>query len=225
MGQAATISLPSCCWCWGRRPLPGWLRRALDTPSAARASPWGWRSAGFVLASALATVASFQWLDMPLRALWSGESLHAIVGFVTSFFPLDLSAPWLRKIALGTWETLAMSVVGTLLVAAVADPAGTAKVRWPCALVLNTLRSVPELVWATITVLCGPGPVCRCAGAGLAHGRVLGRLYAEALANAPQGPAPCLVPGGASGSQGSFLYGTLPGAAPQLIATLSTAGR
>jgi len=217
-GEAATILATFMLLVLGADALSGWLRRALDTPSAARASPWGWRSAGFVLASALATVASFQWLDMPLRALWSGESLHAIVGFVTSFFPLDLSAPWLRKIALGTWETLAMSVVGTLLAAVAGLLLALPKVRWPCALVLNTLRSVPELVWATITVLCvGLGPFAGALALGLHTAGVLGRLYAEALANAPPGPARALRLAGASGSQ-AFLYGTLPGAAPQLIA-------
>ena len=46
---------------------------------------------------------------------------------------------------------------------------------------------------------------------------MLGRLYAEALDNAPAAPGRALrlsgVPGGLA-----FLYGTLPGAAPQLIA-------
>ena len=46
---------------------------------------------------------------------------------------------------------------------------------------------------------------------------VLGRLYAEALANAPQQPGQALRLSGA-GSSLAFLYGTLPGAAPQLIA-------
>lgn len=111
-----------------------------------------------------------------------------------------------------------MSVVGTLLAAVAGLLLALPKVRWPCALVLNTLRSVPELVWATITVLCvGLGPFAGALALGLHTAGVLGRLYAEALANAPQGPARALRLAGASGSQ-AFLYGTLPGAAPQLIA-------
>ena len=46
---------------------------------------------------------------------------------------------------------------------------------------------------------------------------VLGRLYAEALANAPPLPAQTLRLSGAPAGL-AFLYGTLPGAAPQLIA-------
>jgi phosphonate transport system permease protein len=46
---------------------------------------------------------------------------------------------------------------------------------------------------------------------------VLGRLYAEALENAPPQPAEALRRTG-SGWVLAFLYGTLPGAAPQLLA-------
>jgi phosphonate transport system permease protein len=74
---------------------------------------------------------------------------------------------------------------------------------------------VPELVWATITALA--------VGLGPSPGRwpwpctpgVLGRLYAEALANAPAQPAQALR---LSGAGNGLAYGTLPGAAPQLIA-------
>ena len=217
-GEAATILATFMLLVLGADALAGWLRRSLDTPPAARASPWGWRSAGFIAVTVLATVASFRLLDMPLLALWSGESLHAIADFVTSFFPLDVSAPLLRKVAVGTWETFAMSVVGTLLAAVAGLLLALPKWRLPYTLVLNTLRSVPELVWATITVLCvGLGPFAGALALALHTAGVLGRLYAEALANAPPAPTGALRLAGASGSQ-AFLYGTLPGAAPQLIA-------
>jgi phosphonate transport system permease protein len=84
--------------------------------------------------------------------------------------------------------------------------------------VLNTLRSVPELVWATITVLCvGLGPFAGALALALHTTGVLGRLYAEALSNAPPAPERALRLAGAGGGP-AFLYGTLPGAAPQLIA-------
>jgi len=217
-GEAATILATFMLLVLGADALAGWLRRSLDTPPAARATPWGWRSAGFALATVLATVASFRLLDMPLLALWSGESLHAIADLVTSFFPLDVSAPLLRKVAVGTWETFAMSVVGTLLAAVAGLLLALPKWRPPYTLVLNTLRSVPELVWATITVLCvGLGPFAGALALALHTAGVLGRLYVEALVNAPPAPTGALRLAGASGSQ-AFLYGTLPGAAPQLIA-------
>jgi len=121
-------------------------------------------------------------------------------------------------VALGTWETFAMSIVGTLLAAVAGMLLALPKTRWPFTLVLNTLRSVPELVWATITVLCvGLGPFAGALALALHTTGVLGRLYAEALANAPPNPARALRLAGGSGGQ-AFLYGTLPGAAPQLIA-------
>ena len=217
-GEAATILATFMALVLGTDALSGWLRRALDVPPAARRSPWGWRSAGFVVATLLATAASFRLLDMPLAALWSGESARAIAGFVASFFPLDLSAAWLGKVALGTWETFAMSVVGTLLASVAGLLLALPKMRLPCTLALNTLRSVPELVWATITVLCvGLGPFAGALALALHTTGVLGRLYAEALANAPPAPAHALALAGA-GRGPAFLYGTLPGAAPQLIA-------
>jgi Na+-driven multidrug efflux pump len=80
--------------------------------------------------------------------------------FVGEFFPPDVSAPFLQKVLVGTWETLAMSALGTLLAAivglALALPASrlhegdAAWGRAPTRLLLNALRSVPELVWAAL---------------------------------------------------------------------------
>jgi ABC-type phosphate/phosphonate transport system permease subunit len=55
--------------------------------------------------------------------------------------------------------------------------------------VLNVLRSVPELVWATITALAvGLGPFAGALALALHTTGVLGRLFAEALQNAPAAP-------------------------------------
>ncbi len=77
---------------------------------------------------------------------------------------------------------------------------------------------MPELVWATITALAvGLGPFAGALALALHTTGVLGRLYAEALDNAPPTPGNALRLAGAPGGF-AFLYGTLPGAAPQLIA-------
>ncbi len=92
------------------------------------------------------------------------------------------------------------------------------KFRAPWNVVLNVLRSVPELVWATITALAvGLGPFAGALALALHTAGVLGRLYAEALENAPEAPAQALRRTGGSRAM-AFLYGTLPGAAPQLLA-------
>ena len=217
-GEASTILLVFMLLVFAADGFSGWLRRALDAPPAGRASPFGWRSGGFMMALLLAVGASFQMLDIGFGALFSVESAISTGQFVGSFFPPDLSADWLGKVAMGIWETLAISIVGTLLAAVGGLLLALPRTRPPFTFLLNTLRSVPELVWATITVLAvGLGPFAGVLALALHTAGVLGRLYAEAFANAPPAAAQALRQSGATGVS-SFLYGTLPGAAPQLVA-------
>jgi hypothetical protein len=133
-------------------------------------------------------------LDIGL-ALLTLTSRCSIAEFVAEFFPPDLSADWLAKVAghLGNpghfgRRHAARAVAGLLL----------ALPRWraPFSFLLNTLRSVPELVWATITVLAvGLGPFAGALALALHTTGVLGRLYAEALDNAPPAPARCAASG------------------------------
>lgn len=217
-GEAASILLTFMALVFAADALSGALRRGLDTPPAARASPFGLRSAVLLLGLPLAVIASFRFLEIGFGALLTAEAGRSIGEFVAAFFPLDLSAEWLVKVARGVWETLAISVVGTLLAAGAGLVLALPRPHAPFAFVLNTLRSVPELVWATITVLAaGLGPFAGALALALHTAGVLGRLYAEALDNAPPAPAAALRLAGAGRSL-AFLYGTLPGAAPQLIA-------
>ncbi|WP_226446281.1 phosphonate ABC transporter, permease protein PhnE [Ferribacterium limneticum] len=217
-GEAATILLAFMGLVFAADGLSGWLRRALDTPPANQASPFGWRSIGILVTLLAAIVASFRWLDIGFGELFSTEAAHSIGEFVAGFFPPDLSADWLAKVGKGIWETLAISVVGTLLAAIAGLLLALPKWRAPFSILLNTLRSVPELVWATITALAvGLGPFAGALALALHTAGVLGRLYAEALDNAPPTPGNALRLAGAPGGF-AFLYGTLPGAAPQLIA-------
>ena len=217
-GEAATILLAFMALVFSADGLSGWLRRALDTSPANRASPFGWRSAVVALALAGSVIASFRFLEIGLEALLTAEAARSIGEFVAGFFPPDLSADWLAKVGKGIWETLAISVVGTLLAAGAGLLLALPAWRPPFSFLLNTLRSVPELVWATITALAvGLGPFAGALALALHTTGVLGRLYAEALDNAPRAPGNALRLAGAPGGL-AFLYGTLPGAAPQLIA-------
>jgi phosphonate transport system permease protein len=217
-GEAATILLTFMVLVFAADGLSGWLRRALDTPPAARPSPFGWRSLLVGAVIVVGSIVSFRLLDIGFGALFSGEAARSIGEFVAGFFPPDLSADWLARVAKGVWETLAISVVGTLLAAGAGLLLALPRWRAPFSFLLNTLRSVPELVWATITALAvGLGPFAGALALALHTTGVLGRLYAEALANAPAAPAHALRCAGSPGGL-AFLYGTLPGAAPQLIA-------
>ena len=217
-GEASTILLTFMALVLAADAFSGWLRRALDTPPANRASPFGWRSGSLGLALIVSIIASFSYLEIGLKSLLTAEAAKSIGEFIAEFFPPDLSAEWLAKVGQSIWETLAISVVGTLLAAVAGLLLALPKWRAPFSFLLNALRSVPELVWATITALAvGLGPFAGALGLALHTAGVLGRLYAEALDNAPPAPARALRLAGAPGGL-AFLYGTLPGAAPQLIA-------
>ncbi|MGH8222712.1 MAG: phosphonate ABC transporter, permease protein PhnE [Woeseiaceae bacterium] len=181
-------------------------------------APWALLG-GFALAAA----ASFAYIGGDFAALFSTESARQMGQFASGFLSPDTSPQFLRRVAGGAAETIAISILGTLLAAL----AGTvlalpAAGRWGRAmralgrLALNVLRSIPELVWAAFMVLAaGLGPFAGCLALAAHTAGVLGRLYAETLENAPRAPAQALAAAG-SGATLAFLYGTLPVVLPQL---------
>ncbi|PKO90422.1 MAG: phosphonate ABC transporter, permease protein PhnE, partial [Betaproteobacteria bacterium HGW-Betaproteobacteria-10] len=217
-GEAASILLTFLALVFVADLISRTLRRGLDKAPAAHAMPFGPFSIALLVIFFGAISASFWLLDISFGALFSREAASSISQFLGSFFPPDLSAPWLLKVAQGTWETLAISAVGTLFAALTGLLLALARPRWPFNVFFNALRSVPELVWATITALSvGLGPFAGVLALALHTTGVLGRLYVEALDNAPAAPGRALRLSGAPSGL-AFLYGTLPGAAPQLIA-------
>lgn len=181
----------------------------------------------FVLGLAVLVVASFWTLDLQWSQFLSLEAARSIGRFVGEFVPPDLTAPFLRKVVVGAWETLAMSLLGTVLAAAaglaLALPASrlhdgdAARARAPTRLVLNALRSIPELVWAALLLIsAGLGPFAGTLALAAHTSGVLGRLFAEAIENAPPGPGAALRAQGV-GNARVFLYATLPQVLPQLL--------
>lgn len=217
-GEASSILITFMLLVMATDALSGWLRGALDAPPTPTRSPLGWRSITGAAALAAGLAASLQLLDMDWAALITAESAHSMGEFARDFFPPDLGGGWLTQVARGIWETLALSVIGTLLAAGLGLLLALPRWRGPCNLLLNALRSVPELVWATLTALAvGLGPFAGTLALALHTAGVLGRLYAEALQNTPPAAARALRHAG-SGRALAFLYGTLPAAAPQLAA-------
>jgi phosphonate transport system permease protein len=182
-----------------------------------------WFSAGLLAL----IVASFWSLDLRWAEFLSLEAAASMGRFLAEFFPPDLSREFLAKVAIGTWETLAMSALGTVLAAAaglvLALPASrlhdadAARGRGTTRLLLNALRSVPELVWAALLLIAaGLGPFAGTLALAIHTAGVLGRLFAEAIENAPRGPGDALRAQGV-GPLRVFLYATLPQVLPQVM--------
>jgi phosphonate transport system permease protein len=115
-------------------------------------------------------------------------------------------------------QTLAISILGTLigiviggiltipatssLVLAQRDSPGAQHISdrglrwsifWTARLVLNVLRSIPDLVWVLICiVVIGIGPFAGTLAIGLHTAGVLGKLYAETLEEVPRKPVEAL---------------------------------
>lgn len=185
------------------------------------------RACWFALAVFALVVSSFWSLDLQWAQFLSLEAARSMGRFVGEFFPPDTSPAFLHKVLVGVWETLAISALGTVLAAAaglvLALPASrlyegdAARARAPTRLVLNALRSVPELVWAALLLIAaGLGPFAGTLALAAHTAGVLGRLFAEAIENAPPGPAQALRTQGV-GTLRVFLYATLPQVLPQLL--------
>ena len=185
------------------------------------------RACWFVAGLLALVVASFWSLDLRWAEFLSLQAAASMGRFLAEFFPPDLSREFLAKVALGTWETLAMSALGTVLAAAaglvLALPASrlhdgdAARGRGTTRLLLNALRSVPELVWAALLLIAaGLGPFAGTLALAIHTAGVLGRLFAEAIENAPRGPGDALRAQGV-GPLRVFLYATLPQVLPQVL--------
>jgi len=182
-----------------------------------------WVSVGAVVL----VVASFWTLDLQWAQFLSLEAARSMARFISEFIPPDTQPAFLRKVVTATWETFAMSALGTALAALagvlLALPASRmhaadrAHGRTPTRLLLNALRSVPELVWAGLLLIAaGLGPFAGTLALAVHTTGVLGRLFAEAIENAPGGPAAALRAQGV-GALRVFCYATLPQVLPQLL--------
>lgn len=178
-----------------------------------------------LLAGLLALVtASFITLDMQWSGLFAPGAAGTTQDFLHGFAPPDLREGFLRKCTGAAFETLAMSGLGTLLaviaglaLAVPAAGAGGRGARAATRLLLNAMRSVPELVWASmLLVAAGLGPFAGTLALACHTSGVLGRLFADALENVDRQPAQALRSNG-SGALAAFLYATLPQTLPQML--------
>jgi phosphonate transport system permease protein len=181
----------------------------------------------FVVALLVLVVLSFVSLDLQWSRFFSADAMSRMGRFLAELLTPSTDARFLSRLLPAALETLAMSVVGTLLAAVfgllLALPASKTHAgdralwRAPTRLLLNALRSVPELMWAALLLIAaGLGPMAGTLALAIHTTGVLGRLFAEAVENAPEGPGFALRLRGV-GEGRVFLYAGLPQILPQLL--------
>lgn len=178
-----------------------------------------------------------------MRVFLTRDAWFQMASFFRQMFPPDLSVEFLRKTLWSGVETIAVSLMGTLLAVGIALPLGVISSRTvlyggyqeeyhklpliarvlraipysTSTLALNLLRSIPELFWALIFILAvGLGPFGGVLALGFHTGGVLGKLFSEAIENVDPQPIEALHATGAS-SGGVLAYAVLPLALPQLV--------
>jgi phosphonate transport system permease protein len=187
------------------------------------------------------TVASFGLAGFAPETLLQAGIAGRLSGFVRRMFPLDLSWAFVSSLGTALLQTIAISLFGTLIGMAFAvvlavpatstltfvrsDSPGKHGVTdralrwlrfWSARLVLNILRSIPELVWVLICILAvGIGPFAGTIALGLHTAGVLGKLYAETTEEVPHRPVEALRSLGASPMQ-VLLWAIWPQARPLL---------
>lgn len=170
-------------------------------------------------------------------ALLDERGYEVMGSLLGTFFPPDLSRPFLALILKATIETLAIATAGTFVAVVLAFPLslvvsrsiavsriGPSAGRWvggaarlPVRWLLVFLRSIPELVWALLLVRAlGLGPAAGVLAIAVSYSGMLGKVYFEIYESGDTRPARALMEAG-SGRLSAFLYGILPMALPEMV--------
>lgn len=179
----------------------------------------------------------FRLAEFDLGVLFDPRNREIMAKFLGTFFPLALSADFLRLILKSTLETLAIATAGMTIAMAIAFPLslivtrslsisriGPGPGRWsgrvlrvPARFTLMFFRSIPEIVWALLFVRAvGLGPAAGVLAIGITYGGMLGKVYSEIFESGDTRPAVALLETG-SGRLASFCYGMWPVALPELV--------
>jgi phosphonate transport system permease protein len=172
-------------------------------------------------------ILSFWSLDLQWAKFFSADAFQKMGKFLGELLSPNFESKFLVKVWPALLETLAMSALGTLIAALLGlllalpasrtYPNDPAYWRAPTRAILNALRSIPELVWAAMLLIAaGLGPFAGTLALGLHTAGVLGRLFAEAIENAPGEPSAALRLRGV-GEVRVFWYALFPQVLPQLI--------
>lgn len=180
---------------------------------------------------------ALQLVEFNPATLIDARSREVMGRFLGTFFPLNLSEPFLKLVVKSTLETLAIATAGTFLAMAIAFPLSLVVARslsisrigprsgnWIGNLVrlsarwlLIVLRSIPEIVWALLLVRAvGLGPTAGVFALAINYSGMLGKVYFEIYEAGDTRPARALMEAG-SGRLAAFFYGIFPVALPELV--------
>jgi phosphonate transport system permease protein len=157
------------------------------------------------------------------RARYAG-ALPTILQLAADAMPPDFSR-W-REWGSPLFETLSMSIAGTVLGAAAALPLGALAARnvvaqsWigePVRLFLNVLRSIPGLIWGVMYVAAvGFGPLPGILALATHSTGMLGKFFAETMEHVDPGPGDALRSHGVS-RLGVLRFSVLQQVLPRLV--------
>ncbi len=150
------------------------------------------------------------------------DAPEQVADLLARMWPMDLPY-YAEGIHAALVETLHIATLGTLLAIVMAVPVGImgannivniAFFNWLAKLILVSSRSVNSLVWALLFVaIFGPGALAGTVCIGFRSVGFVGKLFAEALEEADQGPIEALESAGAPWPS-IFLKGYWPQVAP-----------
>jgi len=176
-----------------------------------------WRTAGYAVLVVVAGT-SFYFTGFSPDHFGEANILKNMLRFCRGMFPLDFAKGFVLSLPPLLMQTLAISILGSLmgvviggilaipatstLVLVHPDSPGSRSqakrglrwsIYWAARLLLNLLRSIPDLVWVLVCILVvGIGPFAGTLAIGLHTAGVLGKLYAEALEEVPVQPVEAL---------------------------------
>tara|TARA_A100001015_G_scaffold151006_1_gene167446 strand:+ start:6333 stop:7094 length:762 start_codon:yes stop_codon:yes gene_type:complete len=139
----------------------------------------------------------FYKVDLHLSEIFTVEAFNLTKRFLEEFFPPNIEMEFLIIVLKASLETFSMSVVGTvlaimmgLLLAFIGTSSRNGRpliLHNIAKLLLNILRSIPDLVWASLLIIsAGLGPFAGTLALAFHTTGVLGRLFSEALENLPR---------------------------------------
>lgn len=133
-------------------------------------------------------------VDLQFGELFSTQAFELVIKFVKEFLPPNIEKDFLIIVSVASLETFSMSAVGTLLavmtglllalIGTVTKNSRFSIIRYNIKLLLNILRSIPDLVWASLLIIsAGLGPFAGTLALAFHTTGVLGRLFLESLEN------------------------------------------